>query len=147
MGLLRKRPAMDDTDSEQQALARLCLSNDSDRILERIACMLPSKDDDFSGWFSTIDSFGANLWDVEPLCQVAGICDDEAIILDGCHAISISWESIPRVRFCSRKTRTHKFMLYTLLTAQLWALLFVAVLIWLYLTPFLNPQVPASCST
>ena len=122
MGLLRKRPCMDETDSEQRALARLCLSNDSDRILERIACILPFKDGDFSGWFSTSDSFGANLWDIEPLCQVAGICDDESIIIDGCHAISISWESIPRVRFSTRKTGTRKLLLYTLLTAQLWAL-------------------------
>lgn len=140
MGLLRKRPAMDNTDSEQQALARLCLSNDSDRILERIACMLPSKDDDFSGWFSTSDSFGANLWDVEPLCQVAGICDDEAIILDGCHAVSISWKSIPRVRFCTRKTRTRKLILYTLLTAQLWAVLFVSVSILVISYSVLEPS-------
>lgn len=122
MGLLRKRPVMDDTDSEQQALARLCLSNDSDRILERISCILPSMDNDFSGWFCTNDSFGANLWDIEPLCQVAGICDDEAIIVDGCHAISIYWESMPRVWFSTRKTMTRKVVLYTLMTAQLWAL-------------------------
>ena len=121
MGLLRKRPVMDDTDSEQQALARLCLSNDSDRILERIACILPSMDNDFSGWFSTNDSFGANLWDIEPLCQVAGVCDDEAIIVDGCHTISISWDSLPRVWFSTSKTTTQKVILYALMTAQLWA--------------------------
>ncbi len=95
MGLLRKRPIMDPTDSEQQPLARLCLFNDSDRIIERLACILPSKDDDLSGWFSTSDSLGAGLWDIEPLCQVAGICDDEAIIIDDCHGVSIYWESIP----------------------------------------------------
>lgn len=40
MGLLTKRPSMDSSDSEQQALARLCLENDSDRIIERMVCML-----------------------------------------------------------------------------------------------------------
>ena len=103
MSLLRKRPFMDPTDSEQQAMARLCLLNDSDRIIERIICLLPSGDDYFTGWFSTNDFFGASLWDIELLCHVVGICNDEAIIIDGCHGISICWESIPRIQFRTRK--------------------------------------------
>ena len=120
MGLLCKRPAMDPTDSEQQALARVCLSNDTDRMLERIVCVLPSADDGYKGWLNTTDSFGVNLWDIEPLCQVAGICNDEAIIIDGCHGISIDWESIPRTPFRTRMTTTQTTVRITLMSSFWW---------------------------
>ena len=89
MGLLTKRPSMDGSDSEQQALARLCLENDSDRIIERMVCMLPLRAVGERGWLGVEDGLGASLWNVEPMCQVAGICNDEAVIIDGCHAASI----------------------------------------------------------
>lgn len=104
MTLLTKRPRMDPTDSEQQALARLSLANDSDRIVERMACLSQAREEGKPGWFSTHDDLGANLWDVEPLCQVAGVCKDGSIILDGCHAISIRWKDIPRIYYDVRQT-------------------------------------------
>ncbi|KFY68375.1 hypothetical protein V496_01118 [Pseudogymnoascus sp. VKM F-4515 (FW-2607)] len=104
MGLLTKRPSMDSSDSEQQALARLCLENDSDRIIERMVCMLPLRAVGERGWLGVEDGLGASLWNVEPMCQVAGICNDEAVIIDGCHAASIEWGKIPRMRFKSRKS-------------------------------------------
>jgi hypothetical protein len=61
MGLLRRRPMVDRTDSEFQALARLSLANDSDCLLERLICVLPkdlSKD-----WLRADDSWDINLWD------------------------------------------------------------------------------------
>jgi hypothetical protein len=104
MTLLTKRPRMDPTDTEEQALARLSLANDSDQIVERMACMdgirIPKK----PGWFNISDDLGANLWDIEPLCQVAGVCDDGSIILDGAHAISVRWKDIPRICFIRRST-------------------------------------------
>jgi hypothetical protein len=66
-----------------------CLSNDSDRIVERMVCMLPVREVGSSSWLGTADAFGANLWDIEPMCQVAGICNDEAVIIDSCHAVPI----------------------------------------------------------
>lgn len=120
MALLSKRPTMDPTDSEQQALARLCFSNNSGRLLERIVCVLPSKDDDYNGWFTTDDAFKANLWDIEPLCQVAGICNNDAIIIDGCRGISISWESIPRILFETRKTAMQRTILNLLWSSFFW---------------------------
>ena len=39
MTLMSKRPRMDPTDSEHQALARLFMAYDSDHIIERMACM------------------------------------------------------------------------------------------------------------
>ncbi len=120
MALLSKRPAMDPTDSEQQALARLCLSNDSGRLLERILCVLPAKDDGYDGWFTTDDAFKVNLWDIEPLCQVAGICNDDAIIIEGCHGTSINWETIPRILFKTRKTAMKNIVLSLLWPSFLW---------------------------
>ncbi len=134
MGLLCKRPAMDPTDSERQALARVCLSNDNDRLLERIVCVLPSKDNVQSGWLTTNDSFGINLWDIEPRCQVAGICNDDAIIIDGCHGITIGWESIPQIDFKTQKTASQKLVLSVLWSSGLflfYGVFFVLILVYL----------------
>ena len=120
MTLLSARPAMVSTDSEQQALARLCLSNDSGRLLDRILCVLPAKDDNYNGWFTTDDAFNVNIWDIEPLCQVAGICNDDAIIIDGCHGISINWGTIPEILFKTRKTTMQKIVLCLLESSFLW---------------------------
>ncbi|KAL8689941.1 MAG: hypothetical protein Q9218_004503 [Villophora microphyllina] len=119
MALLTKRPAMDDTDSEQQALARLCLFNNSDRLLERIICVLPARNENYRGWFITNDFFTKDLENIEPKCQVAGICDDEAIIIDGCHGISITWGSIPRISFTTRKTAMQNIILSVLWSSSL----------------------------
>lgn len=99
MSLLRVRPRMDPTDSEYQALARLSLANDSDRIVERMACMLPPTISASHGWFAFEDILGAKLWDIEPLCQVAGVCHDGSLILDGCRGVSIRWKDIPQIAY------------------------------------------------
>lgn len=128
MTLLRVRPAMDPTDTEQQALARLSLSNDSDRIVERMACMLPPPSAAQDGWFGTTDTLGANLWDIEPLCQVAGVCHDGSLILDGAHAISIRWKDIPRIGFSNRKTIKRMLYAFGLRSGPLWIVLAIPFL-------------------
>lgn len=136
---------MDPSDSEQQALARLCLSNDSDRIIERMAGMLPIREVGSNSWLGTADSFGANLWDIEPLCQVAGICNDEAIIVDSCHAVPIEWSSIPRIKFRSRKSNTEGVVLWVLKFTYCWnVLLSIALLTvaWLEITLFFIGRPP-----
>lgn len=97
MTLLTKRPRMDPSDTEEQALARLSLANDSDQIVERMACMDGIRIKGKPAWFNLEDDLGANLWDIQPLCQVAGVCHDGSLILDGTHAISIRWKDIPRI--------------------------------------------------
>lgn len=99
MTLLAKRPRMDPTDTEEQALARLSLANDSDRIVERMACMDSVRMKGKPAWFNLEDDLGSNMWDIEPICQVAGVCHDGSLILDGAHAISIRWKDIPRICF------------------------------------------------
>ena len=61
MGLLRRRPMVDRTDSEFQALARLSLANDNDLLLERLICVLPKKLD--QNWIKAEDAWDVNLWD------------------------------------------------------------------------------------
>ncbi|ETI27517.1 hypothetical protein G647_09708 [Cladophialophora carrionii CBS 160.54] len=91
MGLLRRRPVIDHTDSEFQAFARLSLANDSDNLLERLICILPQTQT--QPWYHANDMYNVNLWDVQPTCQIAGVCEDDTVILDGVVGASIRWES------------------------------------------------------
>jgi hypothetical protein len=129
MTLLRMRPRADPTDSEQQALARLSFANDSDHIVERMACMDQLRLPELERRFNISDDLGAKLWDIEPLCQVAGVRQDRSIILDGCHGISIRWKNIPRICFVNRdswkkawagfalRSRPFRFLLGVILVA------------------------------
>ncbi|KAH6719650.1 hypothetical protein BKA61DRAFT_640269 [Leptodontidium sp. MPI-SDFR-AT-0119] len=125
MTLLSKRPRMDPTDTELQALARLSLANDSDRIVERMLCMDQPRSTGIgsAGWFNTSDDLGANLWDIEPLAQVAGVCHDGSIIIDGCHGISIRWKDIPRIYFMVRQSWKKAWASYALRSGPLWFLI------------------------
>lgn len=127
MTLLTKRPRMDPTDSEHQALARLSLSNDSDRIVERMVCMEQPRIPGAAGWFNTSDAMGANLWDIEPLCQVAGVCHDGSIIVDGAHGISIRWKDIPRINFRVRDSWKKTWCAISLRSGPFWFLLGVTM--------------------
>lgn len=87
-------------------LPRISLANDSERILERLLCTLPKHGSD---WRDISDVYESSLWDIEPYCQVAGICgndsdnpqdsDTDAIILDGAFAASIQWKSFYPVKY------------------------------------------------
>ncbi len=127
MTLLTKRPRMDPTDTELQALARLSLANDSDRIVERMICMDQPRIPGQAGWFNTSDDLGANLWDIEPLAQVAGVCHDGSLIIDGCHGISIRWKDIPRIHFLIRETWKKAWASYALRSGPLWFIIGAAL--------------------
>ncbi|KAK0719313.1 hypothetical protein B0H67DRAFT_150126 [Lasiosphaeris hirsuta] len=97
MGLLRLRPQIDQTDSPFQAFARLSLANDSDSLLERSICTLPAHPN--QPWYDMTDAYDAQLWDIEPSCQVAAICgelaggDPNTVVVDGARGASIRWKS------------------------------------------------------
>ncbi|KAE8454570.1 hypothetical protein EG329_000193 [Mollisiaceae sp. DMI_Dod_QoI] len=95
MGLLRRRPMVDRTDSEFQAFARLSLANDSDCLLERLICVAPKKYDE--KWLSAKDAWDVNLWDIYPSCQVAGVGETDTVILDGCRSATIHWDGFQPV--------------------------------------------------
>lgn len=89
MGLLRRRPPVDKSDTSFEAFARLSLANDSDALLERLLCMQPLRSD--REWHSIEDAWGARLWHIEPKCQIAAIADDQTVVLDGAYGATIQW--------------------------------------------------------
>lgn len=125
MGLMRRRPKVDETDSAFRAFARLSLLNDNDRLLERLICLQPDLTQR-QPWHSMYDAYHASLWDIEPCTQVAGIvnvqvakhpstnahddlaADDldetQIIVLDGAFGASIKWDRLERVAFLKRPT-------------------------------------------
>lgn len=147
MGLLRQRPKVDSTDSAFQAFARLSLANDSDKLLERLICVLPKKldirhrsvddsaDEEYQSdpdgpsedekeskskqqkqiddeeqkkkrhyWTNIDDFWDAKLWDIDPGCQIAGIAQDDTVIIDGAFAATVHWDSFQRVAITTKET-------------------------------------------
>jgi hypothetical protein len=99
-GLLRRRPRAARDDSAFQAFARLSLANDSDMLLERLVCVHPRTPD--QRWLSTEDAWNAQLWDIYPDIQIAGVCNNDTIILDGAHGAAIRWKSFAPVAYLVR---------------------------------------------
>jgi hypothetical protein len=103
MGLLRVRPQIDPTDSAFQAFARLSLANDSDQLLERLICVLPKSP--HQPWHTMDDAYNAKLWDILPQdVGIAGVGEDDSIILDGCRAANVRWKSFTAVAHTRRET-------------------------------------------
>ena len=48
------------------------------------------------------DQYNSRLWDIDPWCQVAAICDGDTVILDGARGASIRWKSFFPVGFTTR---------------------------------------------
>jgi hypothetical protein len=120
MGLVTYRINPDGSENNFQAIARLSLVNDSDQLLERLACLWPAavqERDNDPGLLDSVagsekilrhiaqrDQFYTHLWDIKPLCQVVGVGDDAdtpTIILDRCRAIPIRWKNFPRLRYAN----------------------------------------------
>ncbi|KIX98564.1 uncharacterized protein Z520_05865 [Fonsecaea multimorphosa CBS 102226] len=154
MGLLRQRPKVDQTDSAFQAFARLSLANDSDRLLERMICLLPFEDshDSVSSdrhynqntgaaiggngqyvksplgeeskkrhyWTNLDDYWGAKLWDIQPICQVAGIGQDDTVILDGAYGATVHWDRFQRVAITTRETWSRMLARYFVRGTPAW---------------------------
>jgi hypothetical protein len=102
MGLLRRRPKANRTDTDFEAFARLSLANDSDMLLERLICMLPPRKG--LPWHEMTDAWGVRLWDIYPTCQIAGIAENQTVILDGAFGATIRWKSLAPVAAIKRDT-------------------------------------------
>jgi hypothetical protein len=126
MGLLRKRPKVDATDTEFQAFARLSMANDSDRLLERLICTLPKSVGEH--WLTSDDTWDAAPWAIEPMCQVAGISFDDTVILDGCFAAAIEWGGFTQIAHVKRSS-VARWAAETLLLrfSSLFAFIFIIV--------------------
>lgn len=119
MGLLRRRPEVDKTDSDFEAFARLSLANDSNTLLERLLGMQSSRPD--APWHEIRDAWGARLWDIEPHCQIAGIVDNRTVTLDGAYGATIRRHNLKPVAFFKRPTigRTLAILLLRAIPAYL----------------------------
>ncbi|KAK7921674.1 hypothetical protein PG985_009696 [Apiospora marii] len=102
MGLLRRRPAVNKSDTSFIAFARLSLVNDTESLLERLICLQPTHPG--LPWYDQGDFWSSKLWDVEPTCQVAGIVDDGTVTLDSAYGATIQWDSMEQVHFIKRST-------------------------------------------
>ncbi|OCK73354.1 hypothetical protein K432DRAFT_313016 [Lepidopterella palustris CBS 459.81] len=102
MGLLCRRPAVVKGESAFEAFAKLSLANDSNMLLERLICVLPSVKG--RPWYKIKDAWKVKLWDIYPTCQIAGIGAGQTVILDGAYGASIRWKSLKPVAFIRRKT-------------------------------------------
>lgn len=116
MGLLRRRPTVVKTDSAFQAFARLSLANDTDLLLERLICILPSRLN--QAWYEMEDQWGVSLWDILPSTQVCGIADDDTVVVDGAYAASIRWKAFAPVASLTRDSWKRFFLRYAFLSAS-----------------------------
>lgn len=102
MGFLNRRVQLDGSENLFQALARLSLENDTDRLVERMICMFPNPEQSGNHILSGLigpDQYGARLWDIQPLCQVSGIGQNNEIIVDQCRGVSIRWKAFPQMQY------------------------------------------------
>jgi hypothetical protein len=97
MGLLQHRPAVEKTDNSLQAFCRICLANETDRLLERLICQLSTQSNQM--WATADDIWGVNLWDIEPTCQVAGVAENSTLVVGGAFAASIQWDHFSNVDY------------------------------------------------
>ena len=125
MGFLHERIQFDKDESDFQGLARLSLANDSDRLLERMMCMLPNPkelaDEHFFVSHTRRDEYLSRLWDVDPLCQIAGVGkEDGQVILDSCRGVSIRWRAFPQVKYRRMQGLLNLLAELTLRSVALW---------------------------
>ena len=99
MGFFHHRIHPSRTEEELKELARLSMANDNDRIVERMVSLLPSAPiaDQKARWYADHDIYDADLWDIIPETQVAGITENGAVVLDACRAASIRWKDFPEI--------------------------------------------------
>ncbi|OJA19646.1 hypothetical protein AZE42_06652 [Rhizopogon vesiculosus] len=99
MGFFEHRIQPTRAEDDLRALVRLSMANDNDRIIERMVSMLPSTMTQTACWYADDDIYRANLWDIIPEIQVAGVTENGALVLDGCRAAAIRWKDFPEVAF------------------------------------------------
>ncbi|KAG1730176.1 hypothetical protein EDB19DRAFT_1641432 [Suillus lakei] len=110
MGFFEHRILPNPIENDLRALARLSMANDNDRIVERMVAMLPRIITEEACWYADRDIYDANLWDVIPELQVAGVTENRALVLDGCRAASIRWKDFPEVAFATTHSLRRKII-------------------------------------
>ena len=128
MGFFDHRIEPDYSENDLLALARLSMANDSDRIAERMVSLLPTTTSQTARWYADDDVYSANLWDIVPEIQVAGITEQGALVLDGCRAASIRWKDFPEVA-CRKSPSVHR-NLVGWLPYLAWPTIIAGIVVW-----------------
>ena len=76
------------------------------------------------------DAYGVNLWDIYPTCQIAGIGEDNTIIVDGARGANVRWKSFASVHVRRRWSWTRLIMRLLLHTSSI-ALMIGAIIVWI----------------
>ena len=76
------------------------------------------------------DAYEVNLWDIYPTCQIAGIGEDNTIIVDGARGANVRWKSFASVHVRRRWSWTRLFVRLLLHTASI-ALMIGAIMVWI----------------
>jgi hypothetical protein len=66
-------------------------------LIERLMCTQPKTRT--ADWSAMEDAWDANLWDISPHCQVAGVGPGDTVILDGAFGAAIRWKSFAPVAY------------------------------------------------
>lgn len=127
MGFFEHRIHPHFEETELQALVRLSMANDNDRIVERMVSLLPSRIRDTACWYAEEDEWGANLWDIDPEISVVGMTEREALVLGGCRAAAIRWKDFPSVSFAMQ--RSWRRLIANYLPNLFWELLFIGIIL------------------
>jgi hypothetical protein len=133
MTLARLRPKLVKDESRFVAFAKLSLMNDTDRLMERLICLLPPVRG--QPWYEIADFWKVRLWDILSYCQVAGIDVDQTVILDGGFGAAITWDRLPRVAFLKRQTVWRTVLEYGIRLAPGWLILGISALAQLPVRP------------
>ncbi|KAL8656409.1 MAG: hypothetical protein Q9210_000268 [Variospora velana] len=100
-GLLHYRIDLDSSDTLFRALASFLLPMTA--IASSSASLDSGDTSTESNNFLALtepDHYHTQLWDIEPLCQVAGVgYDDQTLILDSCRGVSIRWKAFPQMKY------------------------------------------------
>ncbi|KAG2129332.1 hypothetical protein BD769DRAFT_1652390 [Suillus cothurnatus] len=110
MGFFEHRIRPNRSEDNLHALVRLSMANDNDRIVERMVSMLPSIITKEACWYSDDDVYRANLWDILPEIQVAGVTKNGALVVGGCRAAAIRWKDFPGVAFVTTDSVRRKIV-------------------------------------
>ncbi|KAG1718663.1 uncharacterized protein EDB91DRAFT_1184439 [Suillus paluster] len=104
MGFFEHRILPNAEETELQALARLFMANDNDRIADRMISMFPGDRAGINQWYTKEDEYGAKLWDIEPTVQAIGITSNGSLVLDGCRAAVIRWKDFPSIGYATSRS-------------------------------------------
>ena len=135
MGLMEYRITPYESDSVFQAISRLSLVNDSDRLLERLLCMFPypsepvfhaqgitsdvfANNAELLGKVADRDQYGTHLWDIHPLCDVVGVAAEKlapTVIINRCRGIPIRWKDFPKLKYTKNRSGFKAMMSKTVL--------------------------------